>query len=84
MTSTQTISFRVQNYPLMGQGDWGDNWLGKNVQFNFNGSKVIGEVVETERHFLANGIHDILTVEVIDKNRQFKIQAHRQAFRRLE
>jgi hypothetical protein len=59
-------------------------WLGKTVVFTLGEVQLTGEVIETERLHLCNGVHDILTVEVWDRDRQIKIQAHRQSFKRVD
>lgn len=61
----------------------GDHWLGHKVSFKMNGHRFIGEVVGTHRHYLVNGIHDILTVELEGEKKQVKIEGHRQMFRRI-
>jgi len=58
-------------------------WLGWTVKFDLGGQEFEGEVIETKRHFLANGVHDILTVEFFDRGRQLKLQGHRQSFTRI-
>jgi len=58
-------------------------WLGTTVVFNLHGQEFTGHVEETYRAQLANGEHDILTVEFFDRGRQLKLQGHRQSFRRI-
>ena len=60
-----------------------EHWLGHRVKFQLAGQRFEGEVTESQRHYSANGIHDILTVEIWDGNSLVKIQAHRQKFTRI-
>ncbi|MHA2085217.1 MAG: hypothetical protein ACXABD_15785 [Candidatus Thorarchaeota archaeon] len=77
-----TLVWKASDYPPPSFPTWeAEHWLGNNVEFNFQGMVVQGEVVGAERHHLCNGIHDILEVEVWDGNSQVKVQAHRQKFR---
>lgn len=64
--------------------DDGGKYLGHRVEFSLCGHKLHGEVVGTERHYLVNGIHDILEIELEGDRKQVKIQMHRQAVRVLD
>lgn len=84
--TTQTISQKYphnKGYFSDNEQEWGDKYLGKTVQFSLNNHKMIGKVVSTERYFLANGIHDILEIELENDKKQVKIQIHRQAVKLL-
>ena len=82
-----TISYHVDPaevrslYPV-----WDDHekYLGHRVEFTLCGHVLHGEVVGTERCYLANGIHDILEIELEGDRKQVKIQMHRQAVRVVE
>lgn len=82
---TTTYTFRSSDYPPISWSscDWYNNWLGWRVKFTLCGVEMTGRVIEAERHYLCNGEHDILTVEVEGDPKQVKIQMHRQAFRRI-
>ena len=81
---TTTYVFKASDYPPINFGcEWGDHWLGEEVEFTLAGHTFRGECIGTERHRLANGIHDILEVELLDEEKQVKIQGHRQMFRRI-
>ena len=78
-TTTYVMKFDQPSFPI-----WqAEHWLGHEVEFKLCGNSFVGKVVSSERHYLCNGIHDILEVEVWDGDSQVKIQAHRQKFRRV-
>lgn len=59
--------------------NWEDRYLGKRVTFKLNNHKMVGVVKATEEHFLANGKHQIVEIELEKEQKQVKIQMHRQA-----
>jgi hypothetical protein len=61
-----------------------DTYLGHRVQFQLGGHPFTGTVTETERRYLCNGTHDILTVELDHEPKQVYIQMHRQAVKLIE
>ena len=82
---TQVISQRYpRNSGMFDGGDWDDKYLGHRVSFVLNGHKMTGEVVGCERLMLANGIHDIVEIELEGEKKQVKIQMHRQAVKLLD
>jgi len=86
-SSVATLAFT--NFSSTPQS-WGEvvnlteNWLGRRVAFRLCGVEFTGEVIEVEKFYLCNGIHEILTVEIENERKQVKVQLHRQACRRLE
>ena len=77
---TQTILFKTDyNHSQFPTWDDEDKYIGHRVSFNLSGHKMTGKVVGTERHHLANGVHDILEIEPDKDRKQVKIQMHRQA-----
>jgi len=81
METTMIISgkpdYSKSQFPI-----WDDDenkYLGHRVSFNLASHKMTGKVVGTERHHLANGVHDILEIELEKDRKQVKIQMHRQA-----
>jgi hypothetical protein len=64
--------------------DDGDKYLGHRVSFSLAGHTMTGKVTGTERHHLANGVHDILEIELEKDRKQVKIQMHRQAVKVLD
>lgn len=61
----------------------GDGYLGEQCEFTLCGHVMHGEIIEVEREYLCNGIHDIVTVEVAQERKQVKVSMHRQAVRIL-
>ena len=85
--STVTISQRYPKNSGMfskNENDWGDKYLGRHVEFKLNKVTMTGEVKGIERFFLANGIHDILEIELDGETKQVKIQMHRQAVKLID
>jgi hypothetical protein len=82
---TAVISFRPDysksQFPMWEDGD---KYLGHRVSFTLAGHKMTGSVIGTERHHLANGVHDILEIEVENERKQVKVQMHRQAVKVLD
>lgn len=77
--------WKASDYPPVMFSVWkAENWLGHEVEFTIQGHKFSGIVESAERHHLANGEHDILTIEIDDNGSQVKIQAHRQKFRKIQ
>lgn len=84
--TVSVISWKIESESvpvMMYSGDWQDGWLGRRVSFLICGVEFTGTVVGTERHFLCNGTHDIVTVEIDGDPKQIKVQLHRQACRRI-
>jgi hypothetical protein len=82
---TVTISMKTDySHSQFPTWDDGDTYLGHRVSFNLAGHKMTGKVVGTERHHLANGVHDILEIELENDRKQVKIQMHRQAVKVLD
>lgn len=82
---TATYVFRADDYPRPRFPVWdAEHWLDKVVEFTICGHTFCGIVESAERLHLANGIHDILEVEVLGEKCQVKVLAHRQKFRKVE
>ncbi len=83
--SVQTISMKFpHNGSMFPVWDDEDKYLGHRVSFSLAGYKMTGKVVGTERFHLANGVHDILEIELEGDRKQVKIQMHRQAVKILD
>ena len=82
--TTQTIVMKFPSNSDLFPAWVGDKYLGHRVSFSLCGHTMIGEVIGTEKHYLCNGVHDILEIELENERKQVKIQMHRQAVKLLD
>lgn len=79
----QTISMKFPSSASMFPIWIGEKYLGHKVSFYLCGHIFTGEVIGTEKVYLSNGVHDILTIELEKERKQVQIQMHRQAVKLL-
>jgi len=84
MSDIQTITASFPRNSGMFPTWKGEKYLGHRVSFFLCGHIFYGECVETEKFYLCNGTHEILTIELEGDKKQVKIQLHRQAVKVIE